>query len=377
MKGCFKGNECVKYNNSAIMKNNIRNVMYNLHKYNDVNVLHHQYSHMHVKHFTKNNPRYYDINTSENAFKQAMFLNNNNNNNNSNTISINTNYFHKTNNNNINYNTLSLQNTTRTSNHNMTIQSSNNKKQYRKLYFNSSMNHFNNNNNNNTFNQRSINIINNIKPSNNNNINDSSNNNKSNTSSSSKYIYFKQQNKPEYSNEQNSLFELAQSMLLIRKNSNDHCIQSYEETKKINNHKTLNRIPINQRLRVLKEIKNNIKDTLNSSIEDNNNNNNTNNNILKRSASAQPSEKGFEKEMNKMVKSIFYPHKMKHKHIINQQHFNTSNNNNNNNSSMSSMIRNNSGNGFYITNYKRELESPKLLKQTKRPKINVPVYKDM
>jgi hypothetical protein len=167
-------------------------------------------------------------------------------------------------------------------------------------------------------------------------------------------------------------------MLLIRKNSNDHCIQSYEETKKINNHKTLNRIPINQRLRVLKEIKNNIKDTLNSSIKDNNNNNNnTNNNILKRSASAQPSEKGFEKEMNKMVKSIFYPHKMKHKHIINQQHFNTSNNNNNNNSSMSSMIRNNSGNGFYITNYKRELESPKLLKQTKRPKINVPVYKDM
>ena len=338
---------------------------------------------MHVKHFTKNNPRYYDINTGENVFKQAMFLNNNNNANSNNTISINTNYFHNTNNNNnnnnINYNTLSLQSTTRTSNHNMTIQTCNNKKQYRKLYFNSSMSHFNNNNkynnNNNTFNQRSINIINNIKPSNNNiNNNDNSSSNKSNTSSSSKYIYFKQQNKPEYSNEQNSLFELAQSMLLIRKNSNDHCIQSYEETKKINNHKTLNRIPINQRLRVLKEIKNNIKDTLNSSIEDNNTITTTND-ILKRSASAQPSEKGFEKEMNKMVKSIFYPHKMKYKHIINQQHFNTSNNNNN--SSMSLMIRNNSGNTFYITNYKRELESPKLIKQTKRPKINVPVYKDM
>ena len=350
----FKGNECIKYNNSAVMKRNIRNVMYNEHKQNDVHVLHHQHSYLHIKHFPKN-PRYYDINTGENAFKQTMFLNDNDN-----TISTNTNPLHK----NVNYNTItnSLQSTTRTSHHNMSIRSCNNTKQYRKLYFNSSMSHFTkNNNNNNTFNQRGINIINNVKPSNNNESN-------SNTTSS-KFIYFKQQNKPECSShEQNSLFELAQSMLLIRKNSNDHFIQSYEETKRINNHKTLNRIPINQRLRVLKEIKNNIKDTLNSSIEDSN----SNNNVLKRSVSAQPSEKGFEKEMNNMVKSIFYPHKMKHKHIINQQHFNTSNTNN----SISSIIRNNSGNGLYI-NYKRELESPKLIKQTKRPKINVPIYKDM
>ena len=355
MKEYFKGNDSNKYNNSTIMKRNIKNVMYNLHKQNDVNVLHQQHSYLHIKHFPKN-PRYCDIDTCENSFKQPPFINANNN---SNTISTNTNPLHNRNNN-VNYNTItnSLQSTTRTSQHNVSIQSCTNKKQYRKLYFNSSMSRFNNTN---TFNQRSINIINHSKPAKSGGNGDNSSN-----TTSSKFIYFKQQAKQECLPEQNSLFELAQSMLLIRKNSNDHLIQSYEETKKINNHKTLNRIPINQRLRVLKEIKNNIKDTLNSSVEDTNN-------ALKRSASAQPNEKGFEKEMNKMVKAIFYPSKIKHRHIIHQQHFNTSNTNNN---SMSSVVRNNSNNGFYV-NCKREIESPKLIKQTKRPKINVPIYKDM
>ena len=92
---------------------------------------------------------------------------------------------------------------------------------------------------------------------------------------------------------------------------------------RINNLKTLNHIPIDQRLHVLKEIKNNIKVTLHSSIEVNK----TSNTALKRSTSAQPSEKDSEKKINKMVKYILYLHQIKHKQIIKQQHLNINNNN--------------------------------------------------
>ena len=137
-----------------------------------------------------------------------------------------------------------------------------------------------------------------------------------------------------YSYNQNGLFNLAQSMRLIHKHSNNDLLESCKETFTIKDNNTFNKVPINQRINALKQIKNNINELLYCSFED------EKKKKLKRSASMNPCEKEFDKELGTLVKEIFYPYMM-----LNSKGF--------------------------------ETNSLKLIKQTLRPKMNIPVYKDM
>ena len=152
-----------------------------------------------------------------------------------------------------------------------------------------------------------------------------------------------------YSYNQNGLFNLAQSMRLIHKHSNDDLIESCKETITIKDNNTFNKVPINQRINALKQIKNNINDLLYCSFED------EKRKKLKRSASMEPCEKEFDKELGMLVKEIFYPYKNTNKIFLKER-------------SCSNMMLNSKG---------FENNSLKLIKQTPRPKMNIPVYKDM
>lgn len=152
-----------------------------------------------------------------------------------------------------------------------------------------------------------------------------------------------------YSYNQNSLLNLAQSMRLIHKHSNDDLLESCKETNTIKDNNTFNKVPINQRIRALKQIKNNINELLYCSFED------EKKKKLKRSASMDPCEKEFDKELGMLVKEIFYPYKNTSKRFFKER-------------SCSNMMLNSKG---FETNLL------KLIKQTPRPKMNIPVYKDM
>ena len=145
------------------------------------------------------------------------------------------------------------------------------------------------------------------------------------------------------------MFNLAQSMRSISKYSNDDLIEPYKETNAIKDNNTLNKVPINQRIHALKQIKNNINELLYCSFED------EKRKKMKRSASMYPYEKEFDKELGVLVKEIFYPHKNKSKTFLKER-------------SCSNMM---------LTRKDFENNSLKLIKQTPRPKMNIPVYKDM
>ena len=152
-----------------------------------------------------------------------------------------------------------------------------------------------------------------------------------------------------YSYNQNGLFNLAQSMRLIHKHSNDDLIESCKETITIKDNNTFNKVPINQRIHALKQIKNNINELLYCSFED------EKRKKIKRNASMEPCEKEFDKELGVLVKEIFYPYKNTNKRFLKER-------------SCSNMMLNSKG---------FENNSLKLIKQTPRPKMNIPVYKDM
>ena len=152
-----------------------------------------------------------------------------------------------------------------------------------------------------------------------------------------------------YSYNQNGLFNLAQSMSLIHKHNNDDLLESCKETITIKDNNTFNKVPINQRIHSLKQIKNNINELLCCSFKD------EKKKKLKRSASMNPCEKEFDKELGALVKEIFYPYKNTNKRVLKER-------------SCSNMMLNSKG---------LEINSLKLIKQTPRPKMNIPVYKDM
>ena len=152
-----------------------------------------------------------------------------------------------------------------------------------------------------------------------------------------------------YSSNQNGLFNLAQSMRLIRKHNNNNLLESCKETITIKDNNIFNKVPINQRIHDLKQIKNNINEMLYCSFED------EKKKKQKRSASMNPCEKEFDKELGILVKEIFYPYKNTNKRFLKER-------------SCSNMMLNSKG---------FETNSLKLIKQTPRPKMNIPVYKDM
>ena len=76
---------------------------------------------------------------------------------------------------------------------------------------------------------------------------------------------------------------------------------------------------------------------------------------MKRSASMNLCEKEFDKDLGVLVKEIFYPYKNTNKRNLKER-------------SYSNMMLNSKG---------FETNSLKLIKQTLRPKMNIPVYKDM
>ena len=148
---------------------------------------------------------------------------------------------------------------------------------------------------------------------------------------------------------QNGLFNLAQSMRLIRKHNNNDLLESCKETNALKDNKTFNKVPITQRIHALKQIKNNINDLLYCSFED------EKRKKLKRSASMDPCEKEFDKELGMLVKEIFYPYKNTNKRFLKEK----------------------SCNNLMLNCKGFENNSLKLIKQTPRPKMNIPVYKDM
>jgi hypothetical protein len=138
-------------------------------------------------------------------------------------------------------------------------------------------------------------------------------------------------------------------MRLIHKHSNDDLLESCKETITIKDNNTFNKVPINQRIRALKQIKNNINELLYCSFED------EKKKKMKRSASMNLCEKEFDKDLGVLVKEIFYPYKNTNKRNLKER-------------SCNHMVLNSKG---------FETNSLKLIKQTLRPKMNIPVYKDM
>ena len=169
--------------------------------------------------------------------------------------------------------------------------------------------------------------------------------------------------KKQYNNSE--LFQLAQRMKLLRSKSSEDVMTSCSSwSNNVNNDKTrMKEFPIRKRIGMLKEMKDNINDVLVSE------HGLKGNCLLKRSASTsswiQPNEKGFDKEMNKMIKTIFYPHKQNERMFYNT------------NSNRSSCYNWSNSNNCWFRNGNCCIESPKLIKHTPRYKLKVPVYKDI
>jgi hypothetical protein len=174
--------------------------------------------------------------------------------------------------------------------------------------------------------------------------------------------------KKQYNNSE--LFQLAQRMKLLRSKSSEDVMTSCSSWSNNANDKTrMKEFPIGKRIGMLKEMKDNINDVLVSE------HGLKRNCLLKRSASTsswiQPNEKGFDKEMNKMIKTIFYPHKQ------NERMFYSTNSNRSTNYSNYYSWSNSNNNNCWFRNGNCCIESPKLIKHTPRYKLKVPVYKDI
>ena len=181
------------------------------------------------------------------------------------------------------------------------------------------------------------------------------------------------------------LFQLAQRMKLLRSKSSEDVMiscSSWGNGHGDNDKQRMKVFPIGKRIGMLKEMKDNINDVL---ISEHGLKNNRRICLLKRSASTsswiQPNEKGFDKEMNRMIKTIFYPHKQCNINRRNERMFYNTNSNRSNYSSCyswsNSTNHTNSNGKCCFRNGNCLIESPKLIKHTPRYKLKVPVYKDI